>query len=78
MNPLTVTFDLPAEIAKKLLTGEYERVGGVIRKTLGKQVVAWLRDIPQAGGIVPPSGIMPVDPLTGALNILATLVKSGI
>ena len=44
MNPLNVVFDLPAEIASGLQTGGYERVGGVVRDSGTKQVVAWLRE----------------------------------
>lgn len=45
MNPFSVTFDLPVEIAQKLATGDYERVGGIIREVGSKQVVAWLREL---------------------------------
>jgi len=42
---LNVTLDLPKRIAKGLLSGQFERVGGVVRDVETKQVVAWLRDI---------------------------------
>jgi hypothetical protein len=44
MHPLNVVFDLPAELASGLQTGMYERVGGVVRDSGSKQVVAWLRE----------------------------------
>lgn len=44
MAELTIIFDIPQDILEGLETGKYERVGGVIRKTAGKEVVAWLRD----------------------------------
>ena len=44
MTPLNVVFDLPAALANGLQNGAYERVGGVIRDSNSKQVVAWLRE----------------------------------
>jgi len=41
---LDVTFDVPKHIALGLLSGKYERVGGVVREMGTKQVVAWLRE----------------------------------
>ena len=48
---ITTTLGIRPEIAGRVLaglsSGELERVGGVIRSTVGrKEVVAWLRDIP--------------------------------
>lgn len=45
MYPIEVALDVPAKFAKKLLSGEYERVGGIIRNAKTKQIVAWLREI---------------------------------
>jgi len=42
---LDVTFDVPKHIVEGLLSGEFERVGGVVREMETKQVVAWLRDV---------------------------------
>ena len=44
MTPLNVVFDLPAVLANGLQSGALERVGGVIRDSNSKQVVAWLRE----------------------------------
>jgi len=44
MTPLNVVFDLPAALANGLENGALERVGGVIRDSNSKQVVAWLRE----------------------------------
>lgn len=44
MTPLNVVFDLPAALANGLESGALERVGGVIRDSNSKQVVAWLRE----------------------------------
>jgi hypothetical protein len=44
MTTLEVMFEIPKHIATGLSLGTMERVGGVIRDTSGKQVVAWLRD----------------------------------
>jgi hypothetical protein len=44
MTPLNVVFDLPAVLANGLESGALERVGGVIRDSNSKQVVAWLRE----------------------------------
>jgi len=42
---LDVTFDVPKHIVEGLLSGEFERKGGVVREMGTKQVVAWLRDV---------------------------------
>lgn len=39
-----VTFDIPNDIVGKLATGEYERVGGVVRNKATGEVVMWLRE----------------------------------
>lgn len=39
--------ELAGKIISGLMSGTYERVGGVIRDTGSKEVVAWLRDLPQ-------------------------------
>ena len=45
MNTVDATFYVPEHIAQGLSNGTYERVGGVVRETGSKQVVAWLREI---------------------------------
>lgn len=42
--PLKVYFEIPAQIALGLASGRLERVGGIVRETANKQVVAWLRE----------------------------------
>lgn len=57
MTDLTVAFKVPEWLADGLKSGELERVGGVIRDKVSKQVVAWLRE----GDMVstePPSEIL--------------------
>jgi len=39
-----VLFTIPPEIQTGLMSGQYERVGGVVRQSETKQVVAWLRE----------------------------------
>lgn len=39
-----IVLDIPNEIIGKLFTGEYERVGSVIRNSKNKNVVLWLRE----------------------------------
>ena len=43
MQNVTVNFGLPEHVAEKLATGEYSRVGGVIRDAQGR-VTCWLRE----------------------------------
>jgi hypothetical protein len=44
MANLPVLFELPSQIELGLATGALERIGGVVRDTSSKQVVAWLRE----------------------------------
>lgn len=44
MANLSVNFDVPTNILHGLANGSLERIGGIIRDTQSKQVVAWLRD----------------------------------
>lgn len=39
-----VILDIPEKYVAKLATGDYERVGGVLRDSNSKEVVAWLRE----------------------------------
>ncbi len=45
MSLIQVTLELSDEIARGLISGDYERVGGVIRDADTKRVVAWLRQV---------------------------------
>jgi tetratricopeptide (TPR) repeat protein len=75
METLTTTFVLPNWIAEGLASGNYERVGGVVRDHLTKQVVAWLRE----GGSIPRQGLpLPADPVTGVLNLIVSAVNTGV
>ena len=42
---LSVLFELPDNIRDGLMDGRYERVGGVIRETDGKNIVLWLKEV---------------------------------
>jgi hypothetical protein len=41
-----IHFQIPLDIQVQLASGQYERIGGVIRDTHSKKVVAWLREMP--------------------------------
>ncbi len=44
MPQIEVMLEIPLKIAAGLASGQLERVGGVIRKTRSKEIVAWLRE----------------------------------
>jgi hypothetical protein len=46
LTPYTVFFDVPANLLAGLEAGVLERVGGIVRDSSSKQVVAWLREAP--------------------------------
>lgn len=46
MDTCTVHFDIPEDINNGLKSGVYERVGGTIRDSQTKQIVAMLREVP--------------------------------
>ena len=73
MTPLNVVFDLPAALANGLQNGAYERVGGVIRDSNSKQVVAWLRE--GGNGVVtqPP---LPKPPLGEAAQLITPMLSA--
>jgi len=78
MNPLSVTFDVPASILQGLANGSLLRNGGVIQDTSG-QVVMWLKELAGAGISPSSSVILPgIDPATGALNLAMQGVNAGI
>jgi len=70
MITITPTLDIPPEIAQGLANGIYERTGGVIQEVVGKKVVTWLRDVPNAS----------VNNLTGLVDIAssASILNLGI
>ncbi|RLB03903.1 MAG: hypothetical protein DRG59_11045 [Deltaproteobacteria bacterium] len=52
MPYIYIPFWIPDEIYEKLKTGEYERAGGIIRRSDNKRIVMWLRqsgEEPKAG-----------------------------
>ncbi len=53
-----VTFDLPEWIREGLLNGTYERVGGIIKYSTSKRIVAWLREIQMADRLVEPLAVL--------------------
>jgi hypothetical protein len=44
MSIVNATFQVPQHIAQGLSNGTLERVGGVVRQTGSKQIVAWLHE----------------------------------
>jgi tetratricopeptide (TPR) repeat protein len=80
METLITTFVIPDGISAGLAKGVYERVGGVIRDKVSKQVVAWLREgLNQTNGsFLPPRGFPSVDPITGALSLAAQLANAAV
>ena len=52
VQSVTTTFAIPYWISQGLAKGTYERVGGVVRETGNKQVVAWLREAEPATSLL--------------------------
>lgn len=73
MTTLNVLFDLPAALANGLQSGAYERVGGVIRDSNSKQVVAWLRD--NGNGVVSQTPL-PKPPVDAAAQLVAPMLSA--
>jgi tetratricopeptide (TPR) repeat protein len=76
MTTLTTTFDIPAKILEGLTTGSYERVGGVVRDVVTKQIVMWLRET--GGSSITPAIPLPLDPVTGALSVAISAINTGV
>jgi len=78
MTPLNVVFDLPAALANGLQNGAYERVGGVIRDSNSKQVVAWLRE--GGSGVVsqPPLPKLPLGEAAQLITPMLSAVNLGV
>jgi len=77
MNPLSVTFDIPASILQGLADGSLIRNGGVIQDTSG-QIVMWLKEL-SGTGIIADSLLLPsINPATGILNLAMQGVNAGI
>lgn len=74
MTPITVSLEIPRYIIAGLLSGTYERVGGVIRAVDTKQVVLWLRE-------TSPAAVGPLSTLSPALAVLgsaASMISLGV
>lgn len=73
MSLLTTTFEIPGWIAAGLSNGSYERVGGVIRNTVTKEILAWLREYDSFNvSSIIPGAVLPLNPATGVFNLVAT------
>ncbi len=66
---INVNFEIPKNIAERLFTGEYERVGGVIRHSKNGKVVMWMKET----GISPRSASF----LSNGSPLLSTLSMVG-
>ncbi len=66
MAPISLSFDLPTQIASGIANGDFIRNGGVIQDSAGK-VVMWLKETSDTTGITP-NMLSSVDP-TGALRL---------
>ncbi len=44
MQIVEATFSVSDAIWSKIASGDYERVGGVVRDSQSKEIVAWLRE----------------------------------
>lgn len=79
LQSITTTFAVPDWIASGLHQGVYERVGGVIRNTNNKEVIAWLRE-------TTPIPTVPFNPgllanaatLTGVANLGVSVLGLGV
>ncbi|MBD2090863.1 hypothetical protein H6F67_13485 [Microcoleus sp. FACHB-1515] len=89
VNTLTTTFVLPQAIAEGLMNGSYERVGGVVRDAVTKQVVVWLREVGKNGCATGSNGgwlidlakalqSLPVNPAVGVANFAVSAVNTGV
>ncbi len=71
-----IDFEIPEKLAGRLATGEYERVGGVIRQASGrKEVVAWLRETSMSPKS--PSGLSAANPLLSMVGSVASVLNLG-
>lgn len=72
MSVVDTTFVIPAEINTGLVNGSYERVGGVIRDSKTKKIVAWLREATSQTSVANFSGIV------SSLSLGTSLLNLGI
>lgn len=77
MTIFQTTFDIPNWILQGLKTGEYVRIGGVIRDSNTKQIVAMLREVsPNISGIG--NLLTSASPVFGILNLGVSVINLGV
>jgi hypothetical protein len=80
LNNMTIfqtTFDIPDWILQGLQTGEYVRIGGVIRDSNTKQIVAMLREVsPNISGVR--NLLSAASPVLGILNLGVSVINLGV
>lgn len=77
MTIFKTTFDIPNWILQGLQTGEYVRIGGVIRDSNTKQIVAMLREVsPNISGIG--NLLTSASPVLGILNLSVSVINLGV
>ncbi len=77
MTIFQTTFDIPDQILQGLQTGEYVRIGGVIRDSNTKQIVAMLREVsPNISGIG--NLLTSASPVFGILNLGVSVINLGV
>lgn len=77
MTIFQTTFDIPDWILQGLQTGEYVRIGGVIRDSNTKQIVAMLREVsPNISGIG--NLLSAASPVLGILNLGVSFINLGV
>lgn len=73
MSIFEVFLEIPPEIQTGLVNGTLERIGGVVRESTSKAVVAWLRDATLSDSINPADGA-----IQGILGALGGLAANGL
>jgi hypothetical protein len=77
MTIFQTTFDIPNWILQGLKTGEYVRIGGVIRDSNTKQIVAMLREVsPNISGVR--NLLSAASPVLGILNLGVSVINLGV
>lgn len=81
MEKLGVVFGVPDQVASGLNDGTYERVGGVIRDSHTKNVVAWLREVSPGSEVAMitqvGSAFNPVGSLLNTVGSVASVLNLG-
>ena len=81
MTPLdnvTVVFEIPAKVAERLASGEWTRVGGVIRDAAGKvrymlRESGGLREVLESGAPIPPGMSAQLTAISQSLGVVSGL-----